>query len=60
MSFSAIKFRGEFCMDIEARFEDLENKLRRQDGKLLFHKRLWMGVACLLAGVTLPLQTGPC
>ncbi len=46
-------------MDIEARFEDLENKLRRQDGKLLFHKRLWMGVACLLAGVTLPLQTGP-
>ncbi len=44
-------------MDIETRIESLEDDIRRQkddlirqEKKLLFHKRLWMGAACLLAG----------
>ncbi len=44
-------------MDIETRIELLEDDIRRQkddlirqEKKLLFHKRLWMGASCLLAG----------
>jgi hypothetical protein len=44
-------------MDIETRLESLEDDIRRQkddlirqEKKLLFHRRLWMGAACLLAG----------
>jgi hypothetical protein len=47
-------------MDIETRLESLEDDirrqkddLRRQEKKLLFHKRLWMGAACLLVAVLL-------
>jgi hypothetical protein len=38
-------------MDIEKRFEALENKIIRQENKLRLHKRLWLAAACALAVV---------
>jgi hypothetical protein len=53
-------------MDIETRIESLEDDIRRQkddlirqEKKLLFHKRLWMGAACLLAGALVLGATKP-